>query len=206
LSQVEPWAAQRLTILAVGVGQPVRALDFSADRLAAVLDDLSADEPGAGVEQALNAQTLRVYNLQPQRVRIDSTTAKSYGTLTPEGVWQLGPSAFSGNLLGNSEGFLRRTAEVSIDALHQFGRCQQASGFDHGPFAMDPMRLQGIEPRAFDGQGTSDNPDALACAFDALVVVAEPLPHGLTTVPRGIIPYQHQRRFAPGGQFGTDPG
>jgi transposase len=92
LSQVEPWAAQRLTILAAGVGQPVRALDFSDDRLAAVLDYLSADEPWAGVEQGLNAQTLRVYNLQPQRVRIDSTTAKSYGTVTPEGLLQLGHS------------------------------------------------------------------------------------------------------------------
>lgn len=92
LSQVEPWAGQRLTALAAGVGQPVRALDFSDDRLAAVLDYLSADEPWEGFEQALNAQTLRVYDLQPQRVRIDSTTAKSYGTVTPEGLLQLGHS------------------------------------------------------------------------------------------------------------------
>jgi len=92
LSQVEPWAAPRLTTLAAGGGQPVRALDFSDDRLAAVLGYLSADEPWAGFEQALNAQTLRVYDLQPQRVRIDSTTAKSYGTVTPEGLLQLGHS------------------------------------------------------------------------------------------------------------------
>ncbi len=37
LSHVEPWAAERLTTLGAGVGQTVRALDFSADRLAAVL-------------------------------------------------------------------------------------------------------------------------------------------------------------------------
>jgi transposase len=92
LSQVEPWAAQRLTTLAAGVGHPVRALDFSDDRLAAVLDYLSAAESWAGFEQALNAQTLRVYDLQPQRARIDSTTAKSYGTVTPEGLLQLGHS------------------------------------------------------------------------------------------------------------------
>jgi hypothetical protein len=108
--------------------------------------------------------------------------------------------------LGNREEFLRRTAEVSIHALHQFGRRQQAGGFDHGPFSMDPMRLQRMEPRAFDGQGTMNNPAALACPFDALVVVSEPLPHGLAAVPRGIIPHQHQRRFAPGGQLGTDLG
>jgi transposase len=92
LSQVEPWAAQRLRTLATGVGQPVRALDFSDDRLAAVLDYLSADEPGEGFEQALTAQTLRVYDLQPQRARIDSTTAKGYGIVTPEGLFQLGQS------------------------------------------------------------------------------------------------------------------
>jgi len=92
LSQVEPWAAQRLRTLAAGVGQPVRALDFSDDRLAAVLDYLSADEPWEGFEQALNAQTLRVYDLQPQRARIDSTTAKGYGIVTPEGLFQLGHS------------------------------------------------------------------------------------------------------------------
>jgi transposase len=92
LSPVEPWAAQRLTTLAAGVGPPVRALDFSDDRLAAVLDYLSADLPWEAFEQALNAQTLRVYDLQPQRVRIDSTTAKSYGTVTPEGLLQLGHS------------------------------------------------------------------------------------------------------------------
>jgi transposase len=92
LSQVEPWATQRLRTLAAGVGQPVRALDFSDDRLAAVLDYLSADKPWEGFEQALNAQTLRVYDLQPQRARIDSTTAKGYGIVTPEGLFQLGHS------------------------------------------------------------------------------------------------------------------
>ena len=108
--------------------------------------------------------------------------------------------------MGNSEGFLMRTAEVGIHALHQFGRRQQAGGFDHGSFAMDPMRLQGVEPRAFDGQGTIDNSDALAFPFGALIVVSELLSHGLAAVPRCIIPHQQQRRFARGGQLDTDPG
>ena len=46
LSHVEPWAAERLTTLSAGAGTPVRALDFSDDRLAAVLDYLSADGLG----------------------------------------------------------------------------------------------------------------------------------------------------------------
>ena len=92
LSHVEPWAAQRLATLEAAMGTPVRALDVSDDRLAAVLDALSADERWASFEQALNTHTLRVYELQPQRVRIDSTTAKGYGTVTSEGLCQLGHS------------------------------------------------------------------------------------------------------------------
>jgi hypothetical protein len=67
LSHVEPWVAQRLTTVAAGVGQPVRALDFSDDRLAAVLDYLSDDRQWEAFEQALNTQTLQVYDLRPQR-------------------------------------------------------------------------------------------------------------------------------------------
>jgi transposase len=92
LSHVEPWAAQRLTTLAAGGGQPVRALDFSDDRLAAVLDYWNEDTQWEAFEQALNTQTLRIYDRQPQRVRIDSTTAQSYGAVTPEGLLQLGHS------------------------------------------------------------------------------------------------------------------
>jgi len=108
--------------------------------------------------------------------------------------------------LGNREGFLVRTAEVSSHPLHQFGSRQQPGGFDHGSFPMDPMRLQGIEPGAFDRQGTTHNPDALALPFDLLVMLSEPLPHCLAAVPRRIIPHQQQGGFAHGGQLGADPG
>jgi transposase len=92
LSHVQAWAAQRLTLLAGWLGQPVRALDFSDDRLAAVLDYLSADPAWSDYEQALNGQMLRVYELVPERVRIDSTTAKGYVEVSPEGLFQFGHS------------------------------------------------------------------------------------------------------------------
>ena len=92
LSHVEPWVAERLTTLEASVGRAVRALDFSDDRLAAVLDYLSADEPWQAFEQALAPQLLRVYDLHPQRVRIDSTTTKGYRGMTSEGLFQLGHS------------------------------------------------------------------------------------------------------------------
>jgi hypothetical protein len=92
LRQGEPWAAQRLTTLAAGGGQPVRALACSADRRAAVLDYLNEDPQGEAFAQALTTQPLRVYDLQPQRGRLDRTTAKSYGAVPPEGRWPRGPS------------------------------------------------------------------------------------------------------------------
>lgn len=92
LSHVQTWAAQRLTLLEGCLGQRVRALDLSDDRLAAVLDYLSKDLAWRDYERALNRRLLRVYELAPERVRIDSTTAKGYVEVSPEGLFQFGHS------------------------------------------------------------------------------------------------------------------
>ena len=92
LSHVQTWAAQRLTLLEGCLEQRVQALDFSDDRLAAVLDYLSEDQAWSDYEHALNGQMLRVYELQPERVRVDSTTAKGYVEVSPEGLFQFGYS------------------------------------------------------------------------------------------------------------------
>jgi transposase len=92
MSHVEPWAASRLQTLSRCLAPPVRAVDFSDDRLAAALDYLSQDEAWAAFERRLNRLTLRVYDLHPTRVRIDATTAKFYGRLTEDGLFQFGYS------------------------------------------------------------------------------------------------------------------
>ena len=68
------------------------------------------------------------------------------------------------------------------------------------------MRLQGVEPGAFAGHGTTHNPEALALPFDWLGMLSEPLPNGLAAVPRRMIPHPQQGGFAPGGHLGADPG
>ena len=75
LNQVQDWAAQRLETLRGCLGVDLRPLDFTDDRLAIGLDLLSDDADWAQFETALNQRTLRVYDLTPQRVRIDSSTA-----------------------------------------------------------------------------------------------------------------------------------
>jgi transposase len=92
LSHVEPWADQHLNCLQVCLGQEVRRLDFSDDRLASVLDALSEDEPWQVFERELSRHLIRVYDLRPSRVRIDSTTVSGYVQPTPDGLFQFGHS------------------------------------------------------------------------------------------------------------------
>src|SRR4029434_22816 len=92
LSHVEPWAEQRLYTLRSCTGQPVHALDLSDDRLAGVLEVLSQDTPWQAFEGAFTQQLLRVYDLQPERVRLDSTTASGYWRVTEDRLFQFGHS------------------------------------------------------------------------------------------------------------------
>src|SRR5438132_8993832 len=92
MNQVQPWAANRGQTLQMCSGQAVRDGNWSDDRLAIVLDALSDDQKWQQFETALNRQIVRVYNLKPKRVRIDSTTASGYWTVSEEGLFQLGYS------------------------------------------------------------------------------------------------------------------
>lgn len=92
LNHVQPWAQKRQETLGRCMGQPVRDLDFSDDRLGDVLRALSDDTRWEAFEGALNQRLLRVYDLKPERVRLDSTTASGYWTVTSGGLFQLGHS------------------------------------------------------------------------------------------------------------------
>src|SRR6266853_1582537 len=92
MNQVQPWAATRVQALQKCTGQAVRALDWSDDRLGIVLDELSDAAGWQAFERELNRRTVRVYGLQPRRVRVDSTTASGYWTVTDDGLFQFGHS------------------------------------------------------------------------------------------------------------------
>jgi transposase len=92
LNHVEPWANGHLSCLQACVGQEVRGLDFSDDRLASILDALSADERWQAFERDLGQHLIRVYDLHPSRVRVDSTTLSGYVHPSPEGLFQFGHS------------------------------------------------------------------------------------------------------------------
>jgi transposase len=92
LNHVEPWAEQRLQTLRGCTGHRVHPLDVSADHLAAVLEALSDDARWSAFEGTLNQHLLRVYDLQLERVRLDSTTASGYWRVTEDGLFQFGHS------------------------------------------------------------------------------------------------------------------
>ena len=74
LSYVEPWVAGRLETLKRLFGPALSAQDFSDDRLGDVLRYLSNDQSWVAVERELGQRTIRVYQLSPECVRLDSTT------------------------------------------------------------------------------------------------------------------------------------
>lgn len=92
LNQAQDWAAGRLAVLRSALGGAVRALDFSDDRLASGLDLLCDATAWGAFEAALNQRTLRVYDLQRQRVRLDTTSASGYWAVTEDGLFQFGHS------------------------------------------------------------------------------------------------------------------
>lgn len=94
LNSVRTWVKGLLLSLRVCLGiANVRELDFDDDRLCCVLDYLGKDDAAwEAYECEQNATLLRVYDLSPQRIRIDSTTAKSYVGVSEGGLFQFGHS------------------------------------------------------------------------------------------------------------------
>lgn len=92
LSYVQPWAAAHLHTLQHLAAQPVRALDFSDDRLAWLVAAFSDDTRWVPFEANLNRHLLRVYDLARGPVRLDTTTASGYWQITEDGLFQFGHS------------------------------------------------------------------------------------------------------------------
>jgi transposase len=92
LNHAQAWAAKRLETLSGCTGQAVRALDFSDDRLAILLHAMSDDGRWASFERRLNGHLLRVYQLRPKQVRVDTTTCSGYWNVTEEGLFSFGYS------------------------------------------------------------------------------------------------------------------
>src|SRR4051794_39805891 len=93
LNHVSTWVEQHYGTLSALLGKAVLPVHFHDDRLADCLTRLSAADTFAVLERDLNRQTVRVYQLPTDTVRIDTTTANSYAdVLSERGLLQFGHS------------------------------------------------------------------------------------------------------------------
>jgi transposase len=93
LNHVQPWVAQHQRTLGALLGKQVLPTHLHDDRLADWLTRLGVRASFALVERDLNQQTIRVYQLPTDLVRIDTTTANSYAdVLSEQGLLQFGHS------------------------------------------------------------------------------------------------------------------
>jgi transposase len=93
LNHVGLWVAQHQGVLSSLLGKTVLPVHFHDDRLADWLTRLGASASFSVLERDLNQQTIRVYQLPTDLVRIDATTANSYASvLSEQGLLQFGHS------------------------------------------------------------------------------------------------------------------
>jgi transposase len=93
LNHVEPWVAQHRGVLSALLGKTVLPVHAHDDRLADWLTRLGKGTTFSALERDLNQQTIRVYQLPTDLVRIDATTANSYAAaLSEHGLLQFGHS------------------------------------------------------------------------------------------------------------------
>jgi transposase len=89
---VQGWVRQAHETIARISGLEVNELDFTDDRLTLLLRRLSKPEIWQAIEAELGRSILRVYKLQPERVRLDATTVSGYHASGEDTLFQYGHS------------------------------------------------------------------------------------------------------------------
>ena len=96
--KVREWVNQRSYTLETLCDLSLRETDFTDDRLSILLRRLSPTHTWSAIETNLNRETISVYQLPVNQVRIDATTNSGYHVVTEEGLFQFGKSKDNPNL------------------------------------------------------------------------------------------------------------
>jgi transposase len=89
---VQVWVRQAQETIERITGMKVNELDFTDDRLTLLLRRLSKPETWQAIETDLGRSILRVYELKPERVRLDATTVSGYHASGEDTLFQYGHS------------------------------------------------------------------------------------------------------------------
>lgn len=92
MNHVQAWSTRRLETIRSSGLSTFDSLDMTDDRLADVLRMLSSDVHWVAFEQELMGNLVRVYDMQEECVRVDTTTSKSYAEVNEQGLLQFGHS------------------------------------------------------------------------------------------------------------------
>lgn len=112
-SYVQEWVAERKHILLYSLDvDEINELDFTDDKLAYILNKFSDDVPWQRSECEVNKRIIRVYDLDLEVIRIDTTTASSYSQVTEGGLIQFGHSKDHRSDLGQV-----KIASTTLDPL-----------------------------------------------------------------------------------------
>ena len=87
---VEQWGVEHQALLSELFGIPIRRTDFSDDRLSQLLTYLADDAAWRAIEQKLWQNSISVYQLMPERVRLDASRFSGYHTPCDDGLMQHG--------------------------------------------------------------------------------------------------------------------
>jgi transposase len=165
---VREWANDLPHTLGRLLGQPIREVEFSDDRLGGVLRRLSDDEVWQAIEHNLWAATVAVYALELTGIRLDSTTSSGYHEVTEEGVMPFGPSKDHRPDLPHLQ-LMAAAAEPSGHVIA--GDIEPGQGADDPLYTPLIQRVRGIVGRT----GLLDAGD---CQMAALTTRAELVAHG----------------------------
>jgi transposase len=91
-SPVQAWAAELHHTLETLIGQRIRPVEFSDDRLTLLLKCLDTQPAWESLEADLWHTHCDVYALPVERVRLDATTSCGHHAVTEDGLMQLGHS------------------------------------------------------------------------------------------------------------------
>ena len=89
---VQVWVRQAPETIERITGMKVNELDFTDDRLTLLLRRLSKPETWQAIETELGRSIIRIYELKPERVRLDATTVSGYHASGEDTLFQFGHS------------------------------------------------------------------------------------------------------------------
>src|SRR5829696_842849 len=95
--------------------------------------------------------------------------------------------------------FVVRTVENLANSVGKLVCSEKSVGFDHLALAVNPLRFDGVQPRALLRKQATNDPYPLTALFDSAVVGTEPTPHLFGDVPTGVVPDENENLLAANG-------